>query len=70
MVFFLALRRTNLARQFCRNEMIMTNCRSVCRIRVATGDLTGVSADDLVEYYLGSWAERTLATYKVALGRE
>ena len=69
MVFFLALRRTNLARQFCRNEMIMTNCRSVCRIRVATGDLTGVSADDLVEYYLGSWAERTLATYKVALGR-
>ena len=52
-----------------RIDMISSNCRLVCRLRVEVGDLTGVAADDLVEYYLGSWAQNTLAIYKVALGR-
>ena len=48
---------------------ISSNCRSVCRMRVSAGDLTGVGAEDLVDFYLGSWAKGTLAMYKVALGR-
>ena len=38
-------------------------------MRVAAGDLTGVEAGDLVEFYLGSWAKNTLPMYRVALAR-
>ena len=41
----------------------------VCRMRVDSGELAGVAADDLAAFYVGARAEGTYATYSVAFKR-
>ena len=41
----------------------------VCTLRVESGELTGVDADDLAAFYIGGRAEGTYSTYSVAFRR-